>query len=99
MKNRWYDDEPTLSLAISLLRNTNEKTRTKCAAKIIELAQSRNVALRENIFERLDLTLRRWYDKNKQLTEAMEYLKSSNEFLRKEIALDVIEFLELAEIE
>lgn len=98
MKNRWYDQDPTLSLAISLLRNANSDVRLKCADLIIAKAKEFKVVIQSNILEKFDFTLRRWYDENPKLTEALEYLRYSNFSLRKKIALDVIEFLQMSEI-
>ena len=37
--------------------------------------------------------LRRWYDKNIKVSHAMEYLRMSPPEIRKELALDIIEFI------
>ena len=42
MHKRWYDVDPTVSLAVSLIRNTNDKTQLKCADFIIDFAQKNN---------------------------------------------------------
>ena len=36
MHKRWYDVDPTVSLAVSLLRNANEQVQLECADFIIE---------------------------------------------------------------
>ena len=35
MNKRWYDIDPTVSLAVSLMRNANIMTQYKCADFII----------------------------------------------------------------
>ena len=42
----------------------------------------------------IEYLLRRWYDKDEVLTQAFEYLKNSDEELRKKIAVSIIEFLQ-----
>ena len=94
MNQRWYDKEPTLSLAISLLQNSNVEVRTKCADMVIEMAMQNGVVLPNDIKNAIEYLLRRWYDKDEILSQAIEYIKNSNEKLRKEIALAIIEFLQ-----
>ncbi|MBQ8168000.1 hypothetical protein IJZ97_01100, partial [bacterium] len=37
--------------------------------------------------------MRRWYDKNIKVSHAMEYLKNAPLEIRKQLALDIIEYL------
>ena len=94
MNKRWYDKEPMLSLAISLLQNSDIETRHTCADLIIEMAMKNGVVLPNNIKNAVEYLLRRWYDKDEILCQALEYLRCSDEKLRKEIALAAIDFLQ-----
>ena len=94
MNQRWYDREPTLSLAVSLLQNSNTEIRHRCADLIIEIAMQNGIVLPNNIKNAIEYMLRRWYDKDEILSQALEYLKYSDENLRKKIALEVIDFLQ-----
>ena len=94
MNQRWYDKEPTLSLAISLLQNSSAEVRAKCADMVIEMAMQNGVVLPNDIKNAIEYLLRRWYDKDEILSQAIEYIKNSNEKLRKQIALAIIEFLQ-----
>ena len=94
MNQRWYDKEPTLSLAISLLQNSSIEVRQRCADLIIEMAMQNGVVLPNDIKNAIEYLLRRWYDKDEILSQALEYLKNSDEQLRKKIALAVIDFLQ-----
>ncbi len=96
MYNRWYDIEPTLSLAISLLKNAKEETRTQCAELILELAAQNNVKLKKGFLKGLKYAMMRWYDNDKMLFDAFESLKAAPDDVRKHIALEVIEFLQKA---
>jgi hypothetical protein len=91
---RWYDKEPTLSLAVSLLQNSELEVRHKCADLAIEIAMKNGVVLPNDIKSAVEYLMRRWYDKDEILSQAMEYIKNSNENLRKQIAIAMIDFLQ-----
>ena len=91
---RWYDKEPTLSLAVSLLQNSELEVRHKCADLAIEIAMKNGVVLPNDIKSAVEYLMRRWYDKDEILSQAMEYIKNSNENLRKQIAISMIDFLQ-----
>lgn len=99
MHKRWYDVDPTVSLAISLMRNANEQTQVKCADFIIDYARQRNVVLKTNTFnDAFNYILRRWYDKDKKIAEAFEYFQFSPLDIQKEISLEVISLLQFSEL-
>lgn len=95
---RWYDLEPTVSLAISLLRNANDKMRLECANFIISYAKDFGVSLPNDVFSNFNYVLKRWYDEEKLLSEALEYIRIAPNDLKREIAYKIIEFLEEQEI-
>ena len=98
MNKRWYDVDPTVSLAVSLMRNANEQTQLKCAEYIIDFAKQRNIFLKSNsINDAFNYILRRWYDQDKKVAEAFEYFQFSPLDIQKEISLEVINFLQLSE--
>lgn len=92
--SRWYDDDPTLSLAISLLKNTSEQTRRACAELVVAKAQENGLKLAANFIESVSYKLKRWYDSEKILFDAVEYLRIATEEIRKEIAHEIIQYLE-----
>ncbi len=95
MQKRWYDMDPTVSLAVSLVKNSSEETQLKCAEYIISKAKNFGVKNQENKFnEAFTYILRRWYDKDKKIQESFEYLRSAPLDLQKEISLEVINFLQ-----
>ena len=99
MHKRWYDIDPTVSLAVSLMRNSNEQTQLKCAAFIIDYAIQRNVKLKSNTLnDAFNYILRRWYDKDEKIAEAFEYFQYSPTDIQKEISLEVISFLQFSEL-
>lgn len=97
MKQRWYDKNPTVSLAISLLKNSDEDTKKYCSEHIIEVAKTNNIKISNGFFSKLNTAFKRWYDEDKTLADAMEYLRLSPEPLRKKIAIEIIEILEQAQ--
>ncbi len=95
MYKRWYDVDPTVSLAVSLMRNANIMTQYKCADLIVTRSKDNGIDLAENILtDAFTYVLRRWYDTDQKIAEAFEYLKSLPEELQKEVALDLINLLQ-----
>lgn len=99
MHKRWYDVDPTVSLAVSLIRNTNETTQLKCADFIIDYAKKNSVQLPSNsLNDAFNYILRRWYDKDKKIAESFEYFEAAPIEVQKEISLEVINFLQFSEL-
>ena len=95
MYKRWYDVDPTVSLAVSLMRNANIMTQYKCADLIVNKSKDNGVNLADNILaDAFSYVLRRWYDTDQKIAESFEYLKSLPEELQKEVALDLINLLQ-----
>ena len=95
MNKRWYDIDPTVSLAVSLMRNANIMTQYKCADLIVKNAHDNGLDLSENIItDAFNYVLRRWYDTDQKIAEAFEYLKLMPEEMQKATALDIINLLQ-----
>ncbi len=94
---RWYDKEPTLSLAISLIKNSNPNTQKRCAEFIKTKAEDYGVTLKSNLLGAFNYVLNRWYDSSEELSTAFDYLKAADDDTRKQIAIAIIGFLEKAE--
>lgn len=95
MNKRWYDIDPTVSLAVSLVRNANIVSQYKCADLIIQKSKDNGIDLSENILtDAFNYVLRRWYDTDQKIAEAFEYLKLMPSELQKETALDIINLLQ-----
>lgn len=97
MKQRWYDKDPTVSLAISLLKNSNDDVKQVCSESIIKLLQEHGVTLPTSLFSKINSTFKRWYDEDKTLSSAMEHLRVADSKLRKEISIEIIQLLQKAE--
>ena len=99
MYKRWYDIDPTVSLAVSLMRNANIMTQYKCADLIVKKSKDNGVDLADNILtDAFTYVLRRWYDTDQKIAESFEYIKSLPEELQKEVDLDLINLLQEEEI-
>ena len=99
MYKRWYDIDPTVSLAVSLMRNSNIVTQYKCADLIVNKSKENGIDLSENILtDAFTYVLRRWYDTDQKIAEAFEYLKLLPFETQKEIALEIISLLQTEEM-
>lgn len=84
--NRWYDHNPKVSLAVGCIEQADEKLRNKIAKVIIKHAFQLGIKAKRpstGLF-------RRWYDKDKDLSLAMEYFKNANEIQRLDIAEHIL---------
>ena len=91
VKRRWYDEDPTVSLAVSLLEKIDKSKQLECAKFIKEQSHSFNIYIEANKLEESFLYLhKRWYDEDKEISDAFEYLKLMPFDLRKETALEII---------
>lgn len=99
MNKRWYDIDPTVSLAVSLMRNAKILTQYKCADLIVEKSKDNGIDLSETmIVDAFNYVLRRWYDTDQKIAESFEYLKLMPEEIQKETALEIINLLQEEEI-
>lgn len=97
MNKRWYDKEPTLSLAISLMKNESVNIQVSCAQIITQKAQDLGVTRNSNLLDAFNYVILRWYETDDRINEAFEYLKASSDEIRKEIAIELIEYLQKVE--
>ena len=99
MYKRWYDIDPTVSLAVSLMRNANVIAQYKCADLIVKKSKDNGIDLSENILtDAFTYVLRRWYDTDQKIAEAFEYLKILPEEIQKDVALEIINLLQEEEV-
>ena len=55
MNKRWYDIDPTVSLAVSLMRNANIMSQYKCADLIVAKSKENGIDLSNNIITDISL--------------------------------------------
>ncbi len=95
IKRRWYDEDPTISLAVSMLEKADKSIQILCAKFIKDKSHSFNIYIEENKLEDAFIYLcKRWYDEDKEISDAFEYLKLMPFELQKETALEIIEKLQ-----
>ena len=98
MFKRWYDKDAALSLAISLIQSAKPEERRACAEFIIKSCREEGIDLSLNFFESLQYQMKRWYDQEKTLFEALEYLKVSPVEVRKKVVVQVIDLLQNSKV-
>lgn len=89
---RWYDNDATVSLAVSILRNSDFNKQQIVAKRIIDIANENNIKAKDVSFY-VKTFSRRWYDVDEELASAMECFKASPYELQKIIAVEVINSL------
>ena len=100
MYKRWYDIDPTVSLAVSLMRNANIMSQYKCADLIVKYSKEHGIDLSDNILtDAFTYVLRRWYDTDQKIAESFEYLKLLPIEIQKEVALEIINLLQMEEVQ
>lgn len=92
---RWYDVEPNVYMAISMIECSDCFKQVECAKYIIEQLKEKDLNLDyiKNTTKGNVNNPQRWYDKNEIISTAFEYLKNTNQILQKEIALGVLAFM------
>ena len=97
IKRRWYDEDPTVSLAVNLLENTDKLIQLDCAQLIKTKSHCFGIHIEPNLLEDAFVYLhKRWYDEDKEISDAFEYLKLMSFELRKETALEIIQKIQEA---
>ena len=92
---RWYDNDPTVSLMVSMLEKVEEKIQLDCAKLMTNKPKGYGIRISDDdLEETVKNFFRRWYDKNRVLQEAFEYLKRAPFDFQKGIAFSVIERLQ-----
>ena len=93
-KQRWYDIEPTMSLAISMMQAAPKDVQLECAKMITQKARDFNISIEANkLTEAFNYFCKRWYDHDKDIADSFQYLQIMPFELQKEVSLDIIEKL------
>ena len=90
---RWYDLDPTVSLAVKMLENSAKNIQLHCANFIIEEAKSRFANLIFENKEYFNYLWKRWQDSDEKMFEAMEYFKIIDFETKKQLSLEVIDYI------
>ncbi len=90
---RWYDKDPSVSLAVSFLRNANHESQILVADFLMEQFQILQITPAKSQFKIVNLFKRRWYDFDRKLQDALECLRIAPSEIQKKLAVDVINYL------
>lgn len=96
---RWYDLEPDVCMAISMIECADSYSQIDYAKFIIQQIKQKDKemnyiknATRNNISNKYT----RWYDKNETISTAFAYLKGTTKELQKEVSLQVLAYMNAA---
>lgn len=93
MNKRWYDIDPTVSRAVAELEKAEEYIQVRCADFIINKLKDIDFNIEMSLDDQYNYIMRRWYDKNIKVSHAMEYFKNCPTDIRKQLALEIIDFI------
>lgn len=96
---RWYDCDPTVSMAVSLLRNSSSQNQQLAVALVNEKGKELEIKLSTKEFNVLGFFKKRWYDSDEEVSIAMEILKLCPAISQKKLALEIINYLYNLEME
>ncbi len=92
---RWYDIEPDVYMAISMIECASPYQQVDYANFIINEVKSKDLDLnyiKNSTKSNIARPFKRWYDKNETLATAIDYLKNTTPELQKEISLSVLAY-------
>lgn len=90
---RWYDLDPTVSLAVNLFEHATDNVKMYIANYIIEEAKNRGARLNLSRKENFDYVWKRWQDSDEKMFEAMEYFKIIDFESKKQLSLEIIDYI------
>ncbi len=96
---RWYDLEPDVCMAISMIECAPPNAQVEYAEYIIKLVQEKDKDfdyLKNITKTNLANRYQRWYDRNETVSKAFAYLKETKKELQKEISLSVLAYMNSA---
>lgn len=95
MRSRWYELSPDVCIVISKIELAKEEDRTRYAKVMLrELRKAGYEPNKQIYMDRVrSYKMRRWYDKNRYLFMAFEYLKDSRDDIQTEVAYNVLRYI------
>lgn len=96
MKKRWYELSPDVCIVISKIELAKENDRTRYANVVLRELFLAGYKPDNDIYMRRisSYEMKRWYDNNRTLFMAFEYLKDSNNDVQSKVARNVLKFME-----
>ncbi len=95
MARRWYELSPDVCIVISKIELAKEEDRTRYAKLLLRELRLAGYEPNKQIYlDRIrSYQMRRWYDKNRFLFMAFEYLKDSNNNIQSTVASNVLKHM------
>ena len=96
---RWYDLEPDVCIAISMIECAKLEKQIEYAQFIINEIREKDTEMnyiKNAAKNNLNNKFTRWYDKNEIISTAFSYLKNTAKNLQKEVSLSVLEYMKAA---
>lgn len=92
---RWYDQDPTISMAISILRNTSIEHQLLVAKLLLKKQANFDPPVNQegSKAKLFRLFSRRWYDFDDDLYNAIEFMRLMPIKVQREWAVEIIEYL------
>lgn len=87
MNKRWYDADPIVANAISLIQNSDIEKKNLIADFIIREAQNLGVEIEKSVF---DCFWHKRQDENEKYFMALEYLKAMEKEAGRELSFKII---------
>lgn len=95
MGNRWYELSPEVSMVISKLELLKEVDKTRYAKLLLNELRITGYKPNEEVYlARIqNYNMNRWYDKNRFLFMAIEYLKDAKPEMQTEISKKILKLM------
>lgn len=96
---RWYDIEPDVCMAISMIECAGKKAQVEYAEYIIKLVKEKDSEMnyiKNTTKSNIERKYQRWYDKNETISTAFSYLKGTTKNIQKEVSLSVLALINSA---
>lgn len=95
MKKRWYELSPDVCIVISKIELVKEDDRIRYAKVMLSELRKAGYVPDKNIYleKSKEYKMQRWYDKNKFLFLAFEYLKDSESEIQHSVVTNVLKFM------
>ncbi len=96
---RWYDLEPDVCMAISMIECAETSEQIQYAEYIIRLVKEKDSDMnyiKNTTISNIERKYNRWYDKNETISTAFSYLKGTTKDIQKDVSLSVLALMNSA---
>ena len=94
MKRRWYELSPDVCILVSQIELAQESDRERYAKKLTTELLDLGYEPDPDLYESYNnYSMNRWYDANKEVFLAIEYLKNAKSEIQKEAVIRIREYI------